>query len=81
MVKIKLFASFREIVGTGDLDWNVPVEGTTAGQILDELLKEYPALANPSKAARIMLNRQYANRDSAVNSGDELAFIPPVGGG
>jgi molybdopterin converting factor small subunit len=38
-------------------------------------------LANPSKAARIMLNRQYANRDSAVNSGDELAFIPPVGGG
>ncbi len=81
-ITIKLFASFREAVGEGSLNWPLPPSGNlTAGKLLAALVAEYPTLSGPSKAARIMLNRQYANPDAALTAGDEIAFIPPVGGG
>lgn len=81
MIKIKLFAAFREITGKGELDWPLPDEGASAGQILNEIIAEYKDLARPSGAARVMVNRQYADRNTLVKPGDEVAFIPPVGGG
>jgi len=81
-VTIKLFASFREVVGEGSLDWPLPPSGSlTAGELLTALVAEYPALNGPSKAARIILNHQYASPEAILKAGDEIAFIPPVGGG
>ncbi len=79
---VKLFASFREAVGEGSLNWPLPPTGSlTAGELLAALVAEYPALTGPARAARIMVNRQYAEAGTVLNSGDEVAFIPPVGGG
>ena len=79
-IKIKFFAAFREITGQSELDW--PVEpGQTPAQVLDGLLIEYPGLSAGSKTALIMVNRRYANRQTPLKAGDEVAFLPPVGGG
>jgi molybdopterin converting factor small subunit len=42
---------------------------------------EYPALASGVKSALVMVNRRYATRQTALQPGDEVAFLPPVGGG
>jgi molybdopterin converting factor small subunit len=81
-VTIKLFAAFREVVGEGTLERPLPAEGNLlAGDLLTALIAEYPNLSNPAKAARIMVNRQYATLETRLSPGDEVAFIPPIGGG
>jgi MoaD family protein len=81
-VTIKLFASFREAVGEGQLEWPLPDnENITAGAVLETLVQEYPALTGPARACRIMVNRKYAGSTTELTEGDEVAFIPPVGGG
>ncbi len=81
-VTVKLFAAFREVVGEGTLDWTLPADGNfSAGELLAALITGYPALSNPAKAARIMVNRQYATLETRLSPGDEVAFIPPIGGG
>ena len=79
-VKVKLFAAFREVTGQGDLDWPLG-HAQSAGEVLESLVAEYPALAAGSKSALVMVNRRYANRQTALKPGDEVAFLPPVGGG
>ncbi len=79
-VRVKLFAAFREIVGQGELDWPLG-SGQSAAGLLQELIVEYPALAAGAGTALVMVNRRYADRNTALASGDEVAFLPPVGGG
>ncbi|MBN9388230.1 MAG: MoaD/ThiS family protein [Chloroflexi bacterium] len=79
-LKLKLFAAFRETVGQGELDWPLG-SSQTAGEVLDSLVGEYPALAGGAKSALVMVNRRYATRQTALQPGDEVAFLPPVGGG
>ncbi len=79
-VKLKFFAAFREITGQSELDWPL-APGQTAGALLESLVLEYPALAGGAKSALVMVNRRYANRQTALQPGDEVAFLPPVGGG
>ncbi|HEX2916667.1 MAG TPA: MoaD/ThiS family protein [Chloroflexia bacterium] len=79
-IKLKFFAAFREIVGQSELDWPLG-PGQNVGQVLESLVAEYPALAAGAKSALVMVNRRYSNRTTPLNPGDELAFLPPVGGG
>jgi MoaD family protein len=79
-VKLKFFAAFREITGQSELDWPL-ASGQTAGDLLEGLVLEYPALASGVKSALVMVNRRYATRQTALQPGDEVAFLPPVGGG
>ena len=79
-IKLKLFAAFREIVGQSELDWPLG-PGRNAGDLLESLVREYPGLAGGAKSARVMVNRRYATRQTALQPGDEVAFLPPVGGG
>jgi molybdopterin synthase catalytic subunit len=81
-VTVKLFASFREIIGNGNLEFPLPENGSlTAGELLAQLVQKYTALGGPARTCRIMVNRQYASSNSPLSPGDEVAFIPPVGGG
>ena len=79
-LKLKLFAAFREVVGQGELDWPLG-KSQTVGDVLESLVGEYPALAGGAKSALVMVNRHYATRQTALQPGDEVAFLPPVGGG
>ena len=79
-IKLKFFAAFREITGQSELEWPLGPAQTPA-EVLDSLVAEYPALAAGSKSALIMVNRRYATRQSPLQPGDEVAFLPPVGGG
>jgi molybdopterin converting factor subunit 1 len=79
-IKVKLFAAFREIVGQNELSWTWEA-GQTAAGVQERLVAEYPKLASGMKSALVMVNRRYANRDTPLQAGDEIAFLPPVGGG
>lgn len=78
-VKVKLFSSFREIVGQKELDFNF--KGRTAAQLWEQLVTQFPELAKVGEAKVVAVNQEHSEPDAALKEGDEVAFFPPVSGG
>jgi molybdopterin synthase catalytic subunit/molybdopterin converting factor small subunit len=74
-VVVKLFAALRERAGTGERALEL-ADGVQASDI-------WPALGLGEEPAGLLyaVNREYADRDRALEDGDEVALIPPVSGG
>lgn len=77
-VQVLFFAGAREQVGVGALAQKLP-DGATVGDLAERLFAVYPALRKAR--LRFAVNAAYAESDAALHDGDEVACIPPVGGG
>ncbi|MEO5632427.1 molybdenum cofactor biosynthesis protein MoaE [Gaiella sp.] len=74
-VTVRLFAGLRELAGTRALELDVPA-GAVAADVWSALdLGEEPA------GLLVAINKSYAESDTALSEGDEVALIPPVSGG
>jgi molybdopterin synthase catalytic subunit/molybdopterin converting factor small subunit len=72
-VTVRLFAGLRERAGTARLE----IEGVErVGDVWAKL-----ALGEEPAGLLYAVNRDYADRGSALEDGDEVALIPPVSGG
>lgn len=79
-IQVRLFAALREVAGTAHVDQEV-ASGATVQDLMDSLVAQYPALGAQIKAVRAAVNRQYAPLQAELHDGDEVALVPPVGGG
>ena len=79
-IRLKLFASAREIVGQRELMLEVP-EGTCGSGLLRLLVSDHPRLAGLVPSLKLAVNQEYADADRVLADGDEVALIPPVSGG
>ena len=79
-IRVRLFASFREAVGGGTLNWDAP-EGSTVSDVVAALQAAYPRLRPTAAKALLAVNQEYVGGDLRLHDGDELALIPPVSGG
>ena len=78
---VKFFARLKEETGTSEL--NIQLESaSTVGQLKDHLLTVYPQWQQYLEKNLLMaVNQTMAAPDTALHSGDEVAFFPPVTGG
>jgi len=76
-VTVLLFASLREAVGARSVDLDLP-EGATAAAALATLRASYPAVAARTTRIAFARNADYIPADAPLQSGDQLALIPPV---
>ncbi|NNE71816.1 MAG: MoaD/ThiS family protein [Rhodothermales bacterium] len=79
-VRVRLFSVLKERTGqseilldAGDVD--------SVGAALSALGRTYPVIADYRRWIRPAVNRAYADEDTLLKSGDELALITPVSGG
>jgi molybdopterin converting factor subunit 1 len=79
-VRVKFFAAPREAVGTGEIKRELP-PGTTVGQLIARLTEEYPVLRAYTRFISVAVNRAYVGMQTELHDGDEVACLPPVGGG
>ena len=79
-IRMRYFASLREVVGSNEETLNMP-EGACAADVRALLLERYPRLENALARAVCAMNHQYVAPETVLREGDELVFIPPVGGG
>ena len=79
-VKLKLFAVYQETLGRLDKEMVLPI-GTTAGEVRDRLIADYPTLSKWRNLTRFGLNLQFVAASTPLEDGDELVLIPPVSGG
>jgi molybdopterin synthase catalytic subunit len=80
-VTVRLFAVLRERVGSDSIEVELD-DGATVAEAL-ERLAERPELSDllERMPVRMAVNRDYADGDTALAPGDELALVPPVSGG
>jgi molybdopterin converting factor small subunit len=73
MLKVKCFARYRNLLGFTDLE--LPLAPT-----LGDLLA-HPRFADLPKDALLAVNQSFADRNTPLADGDEVALMPPVSGG
>ena len=78
--RIRYFASLRETTGQNEETLSLP-DGTTVAALRDTLLARYPRLQSVMERAVCAVNHQYVSSETMLHEGDEVVFIPPVGGG
>ncbi len=79
-IHIRYFASLREIVGRDEETLTVD-EGTRVAAMRTQLIARYPRLQAVVERSVYAINRGYVPAETVLHDGDELVFIPPMGGG
>lgn len=79
-ITVRFFAAPREALGRGEVEVAVPA-GTTVEVLLERLGQEYAVLDAYIRSLNVAVNRTYADRSTVLQDGDEVACLPPVGGG
>lgn len=75
-IRVRYFANLRELVGHGEEE--LPAENIETVSDILNLINQKHKLPDTVLQA---VNMDYAELDSAVKDGDEVAFFPPVTGG
>lgn len=74
-INVLVFASLSEQLGLSET--RLEADSIQTAQDVWQALTSQPADA----AIRVAINQEYAEFDSPVKAGDEVAFFPPVTGG
>ena len=76
--QVLFFGATADAVGSRQLEL-ASEDGATAKSLIDQLSKDHPALANHKLL--IAVNEEYADADTVLNDGDEIALFTAVSGG
>ncbi len=82
MAKLLYFGRLSDVTGRSEEQLDLPSGIATAGDLrnwLDLRFEASGALLEPT--VRIAINNEISFDTSAISNGDEIALMPPVGGG
>lgn len=78
MATLRLFASIRDVAGTGTIE----VDGATVGAVVEEATERFGRdFAALVPTCRVWVNGEPALDNDPVQAEDEVALLPPVSGG
>lgn len=83
-MRVLYFAWLKEHTGCAEEDVSPPESVATIGALIGWLCGQSPGHAKAFEnldIVRCAVNQDYAEPDSPVAAGDEVAFFPPVTGG
>jgi MoaD family protein len=77
-VKVRLFASLRDLAGSSEID----VQAPDVGSMLDGLGARFgPEFEGIMRAGTVVVGGETAGRERTLRPEDEVAILPPVSGG
>lgn len=79
MIKLRYFASLRELIGSAEEEVFIP-----EGSSVESLLEVVKSLHDPLKDVEtimVAINGKYAQLGASIEEGDVVALFPPVSGG
>lgn len=79
-IRVRYFASFREIVGQNEEILTLH-QGASVADVRTLLLSRYPRLKSVMERSACAVNHGYVPIETTLQENDEIVFIPPVGGG
>jgi molybdopterin converting factor subunit 1 len=79
-ISVLFFARAREATDLNQLSVDIE-DGTTAGQLLEQLVRQYPKLQEIRSCLVLAVNQEYADETTTLTDRSEVALIPPISGG
>jgi len=79
-ITIQFFSYFKDLTGVHETRRAVP-DGTTLGQLHEELCREHPSLNEMSRSTLLAVGVDYQPRGHVLQEGDVVSLFPPVQGG
>jgi sulfur-carrier protein len=79
-IRFRYFAALRAAAGREDETLELP-EGADVAAARSALAARYPVLAALLPRCVAAVNRVYVAPEAHLAPGDELVFVPPLGGG
>lgn len=79
-IGVVAFARVREILGTSNLRLQLE-PGARASDVWTELVRRAPELEALTDSTRLARNGRIADAEETLHDGDEIALLPPPGGG
>lgn len=74
------FAHYQDVVGRRDLTVTLEDNGTIS-DLAFLLQKQYPKLGNLMEQGRAAVDAEFAQADTPLHDGAEVAWMPPMSGG
>lgn len=84
MLRVNLFASLREALGTGGLELELPENVLTVEQLAAYLVKRQGAdwaILQDTTRVLVAVDQSVATPSSSIAHAQEVAFFPPMTGG
>lgn len=78
--RVLFFGGLKDLFHCHEMDFQVPA-GTCVKQAWRLLFKEGPQAERLARSVLFAVNQTYAEPETELKEGDELALIPPVAGG
>ena len=78
-VKLRFFASIKEMIGVSEEEIDISV-GSTLETLITQVSSSYAKLATLEKIL-VAINGSYVDLETVIAEGDVVAFFPPVSGG
>ena len=81
-VNVLFFAAARELTGVNSTDLTITSE-TNLHTILQDIINVYNNLSEIREGVILSVNQEYLQSEENIvlNTGDEIAVIPPISGG
>jgi molybdopterin converting factor subunit 1 len=79
-IRVLLFATLRDQVGTKTLELDVPVD-LTVDELKKILVGKYPRLEPTQNHILAAINGEFASELQQIPQNSEIALFPPVSGG
>jgi len=79
-VQVKLFAIAKDIIGSDEINVDVP-DGGQVADLREAIVEAFPSMSAVLRHAMIAVNTQYADNQTSLSADADVAIIPPVSGG
>lgn len=79
-VRVLFFAAYRELAEAREVVLTLP-DGASVGDLLAVVLEAHPRLRPHRDSMILAVNEEFAGLDAPLRPGDEVAVLPPMGGG
>ena len=83
-MKMLYFVWFRQRIGQGEEDIDLPADVSTVGELITWLQGRgpgYAAALDDLSVVRVAVNQEFSSLSDPVANSDEVALFPPVTGG
>jgi len=79
-IRVQFYSRLKDIAGSDLVEWEVS-EGTTVGELVQQLCERYPGLEQWRPHLLVAIGLDYATAETPLHEGAEVSIMPPVQGG
>jgi len=79
-ITVLLFAHYQDAAGYREAPLDAP-DGATVATVASLIEARHPGLTGLLAHGRVAVNAEFANAETVLKEGDQVAFLPPMSGG